>query len=196
MRVALVKRLMMSGPLTSKALGHPPRPMLRFWGWMACLLVATLIGLTICGAMRPAPHTIATHTLPAMLESGLRGLPIWYHLWVAGTVALIAHLHVKALWKRLVTTFMGIAVLYALIGLAVLVGLIVDIVQRCDDGLAGTCGAVSGVLMDLVGKLAVAWTLEVILPLALFTTSVYVWLGLGLRLAERLKAWLDRKGPA
>ena len=167
--------------------------MLRFWAWLAGLLVATLIGLAICGLMRPAPNTMATHTLPAMLESGLRGLPIWYHLWVAGTVALIAHLQLDALWKRLLATFAGIVALYALVGLAILVGPILDMVQRCAETPVAVCNDLSGVLARVAGNLASAWTLEVIMPLAVFTTSAYAWLALGLRIAEHLKSWLNRR---
>lgn len=167
---------------------------MRFWFWTACLFVAVLIGLAICGMMRPAPRTMATHALPAILESGLRGLPIWYHLWIGGTVALIAHLHFKVLWKRLAATFAGIAALYALVGLAVLIGPMLEIVQRCADAPADTCSPLKGALMwSLVSKLATAWTLEVIVPLAVFTTSAYVWLGLGVRLSEHLKSWLTRR---
>ena len=168
--------------------------MLRFWGWMACLLVATLIGLAICGLMRPVPTTLATHGLPAMLESGLRGLPIWYHLWVAGTVALIAHLQIDTLSRRLAATFVGVVALYALVGLAVLAGPTIDFLQHCSSTLEGTCSAVKNALMlGLARRLAVAWTLEVIAPLALFTTSAYAWLALGLRIAERLKIWLNKR---
>ena len=185
---------MTTGPVTSEALARPPRSMLRFWGWMACLLAATLIGLAICGLMRPAPLTLATHGLPAMLESGLRGLPVWYHLWVAGTVALIAHLQFDALWKRLAATYTGIFALYALIGLAVLVGPTIDFLQHCSSTLEGTCSAVKNTLMlGLARRLAVAWTLQVIAPLAVFTIAAYAWLALGLRIAERLKSWLNKR---
>lgn len=187
---------MTTGPVTSEAMDRPQRSILRFWGWMACLLVATLIGLAICGLMRPAPRTMATHALPAMLESGLRGLPIWYHLWVAGTVALIAHLQIHALWRRLVATFAGIALLYALVGLIVLLGPILDMVQRCAEAPVSACNDLGGTIAHLAGNLASAWTFEVIVPLAVFTTAAYAWLALGLRIAERLKSWLDRRAGA